>query len=372
MLLSFKSSFCVSLCLIVFFSCNQQIETKHINALKFEKVVHAQNFKLIQHHNFIELQIIDPEKGHIERSFALVRKGVALSTDFNMERIEVPVKGLVCLSATHVGMLNKLKAISNIRGISSKKYVSNQQLLQNISLGKVLEFQTIDQLNPELVLTSDARIVLFDGFGIAPSNGEKLKKLGIVCIPNYDWRETDPLGKAEWIKLLGVLVGKECMANNYFTKISKDYSNLKKQALQLKSHQTILSGSLIGDLWYMPAGESFYAHILKDAQLFYQEKDSKGTGSVSFSLEHCLKVHKQANLWVNPGVSSYSELLRLNPKYRLLDAFKHKQMYCYSHNANYFWENSAVEPHHLLSDFIAMNRGEGSTKKLYFYRKLKE
>ncbi len=372
MLLRFKLSLFVFLCFAVLFSCKHQTEIKQITTLKFNKVVNAQNFKLIQHPNFIELQIIDPEKGHVERSFALIREGVDLGTKIEMEHIEVPVKGLVCLSATQVGMLNKLKAISFIKGIVSKKYVSNKQLLNNLSLGKVQELQTIDQLNPERVLSTGSRVVMYDGFGTIPTNEEKLKKLGVVCIPDYDWRETDPLGKAEWIKLLGVLVGKELLANNYFTKISNDYSRLKKQAKQLNNHQTILSGSLIGDLWYMPAGESFYAHMLSDAQLDYQEKDSKGTGSVSFSLEHCLKVHKQAKLWINPGVASYTALLRLNPKYQFLDVFQHKKIYCYSHNANYFWENSAIEPHHLLSDLIALNHGEGSIKKLYFYRKLEE
>ena len=360
------------LSLILLFACNQPKTNNMVEKKKFNKVIHAENFKLIQHPTFIELQIIDPEKGRIERKYALLTKGVLPPVASELEVIEVPVKGLVCLSATHIGMLQKLNSVSLIKGVAAKKYISNSDLLKNILRKKVEEFESIDQLNPERILKSGTKLVLYDGFGTYPSNEEKLKKIGVYCIPNYDWRETNPLGKAEWIKLFGVLTGKEKQATNYFNKISKEYNALKKQANQIKTHQSIISGSLIGDLWYMPAGESFYAHILHDAKFDYQEQHSKGTGSVSFSLEHCLKFHKDAKIWINPGVESFHELIRLNSKYRFFTAFRKKEIYCYSHNANYFWENSAIEPHHLLSDLIALNKGEGSTKKLYFYRKLAE
>ena len=37
----------------------------------------------------------------------------------------------------------------------------------------------------------------------------KIKELGIKVIFNADYLETDPLGKAEWIKLFGALYCKE-------------------------------------------------------------------------------------------------------------------------------------------------------------------
>ncbi len=342
-------------------------ESKFLNTVKY-----AENFKLIKHPFFIELQILDPVKGKVERRFALVNKGESLVLSSNIERIELPVKGMICLSATHIGMLNKLNAISSIKGISNRKYVYNPKVLSNIKTHKIQEFSGIDQLNPERVLKTNAKVVVYDGFGTFPANEDKLKKLGIVCIPDYDWRETNPLGKAEWIKLFGILSGKEKIAIDYFTSIEKEYQRLKLKEKKVNSHRTIISGSLIGDLWYMPAGQSFLASLLKDAQVKYVEQKSKGTGSVSFSLEHCLKAYKEAQIWINPGVASYNELLQLNPKYRFFKAFTEKHIYCYSHNANYFWENSAIEPQHVLSDYIQLNRGVLSDKKLYFYQKLKE
>lgn len=367
-----KIKLALILCGLIFTACSNKIAVELSNNPKVESVVHAQNFKLIQHPTFIELQIIDPEKGLVERCFALFKNGKDAALAPGMERIDLPVKKFVCLSATHIGMLQKLNSIDLIKGVGVKQYVYNLEILKKITEGKVEEFKSIDQLNPERLLKLGVEVVIYDGFGTYPANEEKLKKLGIVCIPNYDWRETNPLGKAEWIKLFGVLSGKGKEANAYFSHISKAYSRLKKEAQNLRKHTTMISGSMIGDLWYMPAGQSFSSNIFKDAQFDYKEKNSKGTGSVSFSFEHCLKQHKNVNVWINPGVISYRELLRLNSNYRYFKPFQTKEIYCYSHAANYFWENSVVEPHHLLSDYISINKGEGSRKKLYFYRKLIE
>jgi iron complex transport system substrate-binding protein len=362
----------IVLCILGFSNCSKNIKASKIRITSSNKILYSENFKLIKHPFYLELQIIDPVKGIVERRYALVDKGKSPVLSSNMERIDLPVKGMICLSATHIGMLHKLNEISSIKGVSNRKYVDNANVLTNIKANKIQEFSGIDQLNPERILKTNAKVVIYDGFGTFPANEDKLKKLGIVCIPDYDWRETNPLGKAEWIKLFGILSGKEKMANDYFTSIEKEYQQLKREEKKINSHHTFISGSLIGDLWYMPAGQSFLAKLLKDAQVNYVENKSKGTGSVSFSLEHCLKAHKEAQIWINPGVVSYKELLELNPKYRFFQAFKTKNIYCYSHNANYFWENSAIEPQHVLSDYIQLNRGELSNKKLYFYQKLKE
>ena len=367
-----KTYIVLLLCFFVFNFCAYKQKGNGSRIATKSEIRFAKNFTLRPKSNYLELQILDPEKGTVERTYALISKGQSPRLAKDIQMISVPVKGVVALSATPIGMFHKLDAIATVKGITHRKYVWNPTLLRNIAANQVGEFENIAQLNPEKVVKTGANVLVFDGFGSYPMVEDKLKKLGVVCLPNYDWRENDPLGKAEWIKLYGVLTGKEKMANRYFAKVSKEYNALKKQAVKQPKKRSLIAGCLIGDLWYMPAGNSYAAHIFQDAQFDYQEKKSKGTGSVSFSLEHCLNVHKTAAVWVEPGVSSLQALARLNPKYRFLDAYSNKEVYCYSHRANYYWENSASEPQHVLSDFIAINNGEASAKKLYFYRKLSE
>ena len=56
---------------------------------------------------------------------------------------------------------------------------------------------------------------------------EKLKELGIKVIFNADYLETDPLGKAEWIKLFGALYCKENLADSIFNSEVDEYNESK-------------------------------------------------------------------------------------------------------------------------------------------------
>ena len=336
------------------------------------RLKYAVNFKLIPHGDYTELQILDPEKGRIEQKYALVNRNKHVTFPQDLVKIEVPVKSVIALSGTHIGMIEKLHCADRISGISSKNYVANKTVLKGYAAGKVLEFDDFGQLNPESVLKTPARIIVYSGFGKTPQNEDKLSKLGILCLPDYDWRETHPLGKAEWIKLFGYLFGKEKEASAYFAKVEQEYLQLKETVADLKDRPTVFSGSMIGDSWYMPAGESYGAVLLKDANADYTASHEKGTGSVSYSFEQVLKADQESIYWFNPGFSTKAQLLSANAKYQYFEAFKDNNVYCYSHDMNGFWENSAIEPNHVLSDLIqVLHKGKVEKSKLYFYKQLK-
>ena len=48
---------------------------------------------------------------------------------------------------------------------------------------------------------------------------------------------------------------------------------------------TVISGNLLNDIWYAPAGESFMAEMIKDAGADYTHRNEKGTGSLALSIE---------------------------------------------------------------------------------------
>ena len=55
----------------------------------------------------------------------------------------------------------------------------------------------------------------------------KIKELGVKVIFNADYLETDPLGKAEWIKLFGALYCKENLADSIYNSEVEEYYKLK-------------------------------------------------------------------------------------------------------------------------------------------------
>ncbi len=361
------------LCLFVLFSCDKSINitTPPYTNTKNE-VEYAQNFKIFKQKKYTEIQIINPENKCIEKRLICYSREQCRPTQKTTAiYIQTPIKGFICLSSTQIGMLNKINALTTVKGLDNPNYISNKFILNKVKKQQISVVGNIETINPESITKTKADILMYSGFGKAIANERKFMKLQITPIANYDWKESDPLGKAEWIKFFGILTNKSKEANTYFNRIKKEYTNLKTQAQKLPFSNQLLSGSLIGDNWYMPAGESYLGKLFSDAKINYVAKQTKGIGSYSISLEKVIRSFQNATYWINPGAPSRKELLAFNKRYANFNALKKNNTYCYSQNQNFFWENSAIEPHKLLNDLIIISHPNEYHGKLYFYKKLK-
>ena len=354
---------------LLLFGCKSTVNKEVVT--KSGTVNYASNFKIEKKGEFTFLKIINPETHQTEIQYFLKKEG---QKDLEgMLSISVPIKSIAALSSTHIGMLNKLDALDKVLIISDTNYISNTFIKEKCNKGllKSVGGEGIETVEP--ILYSKVNVVMYSGFGKPFNHQDKLEKLGIYCIPNYDWREFHPLGKAEWIKVFGCLLGKEKEASEYFDRIEAKYLELLNLAKTSDKKPTVFSGSLLGDDWYAPAGESFNAKLYQDANLDYVYKQSKGTGSIDKSFEEILLDNQHTEYWLNPNSTSFSDLLTNQPKMTYFKAVQDKKVYDYSFQMNYFWENSAIEPQKVLSDFITIFHKDIKNKdSLYFYQQLKD
>lgn len=285
--------------------------------------------------------------------------------------IKTPVKSMITLSGTHIGMLEVLNETARIKGVTNRNYIFNTSVINGINNGKILAFDNEESIPVESIIRSKAELLIYSGFGSEFPHQDQLKRTGTLCIPDYDWKEIHPLGKAEWIKLFGYLTGKEKEANDYFKMITEEYNSLTLTAKKFGNRPTVFSGNAYGDIWYCPAGESYIAQLIRDAGGNYTYQFSKGTGSLELSPEKVFSDNAKTDIWLNPGNASIQELKLSNPRTELYKSFAEKRIYCYSPNMNRFWEMSAVEPHHVLTDLLAIFHPGTVKGKLYFYQQLK-
>lgn len=350
---------------IILFGCNTKI--KNYNSSKNQNITFTKHFRILKKGDKTIITIIQPDKNKIDK-IIYINKKVPNTIWYNNTKFNT--KSILSFSSTFIGLLDKINELDRIKGVDNKNLIYNKKILKKINHKLIKELGTPETSSTKKIINTKSELILFSGFGNDFPNENKLKKLNILCLPIYDWKETHPLGKAEWIKLFGLLTNKEKEATIYFNKLKARYFNLKNKYKDAKLSAPLFSGSVIGDFWYLPAGESYMAKIFKDARINYVEKNSNGTGSISKSFEYCLKNYQNSNYWLNPGNKSIKLLINQNKKYRLFYALK-ENTYCYSHNPNLYWEKSAIEPDSLLMDLIQISHPELKLKrKLYFYKKL--
>ena len=326
----------------------------------------AQNFHITSVKGGYELELLDPNSHEVESTYQLTfdhsKKGDKV--------IHLPIEHIAALSQTTVGMLSKLDALGTITGISKIDYVYSPELKKRFKAKEISEFGDETNVPIEKIVKSSTKLIVYSGFGSEFDGEGKLKKLGIQSIPNYEWRETHPLGRAEWIKFLGILIDKPTEAKTVFKKIKSNYQELRWKIRDLNDSPSVISGNFYSDQWTAPAGNSYMAILFRDAGANYKYKSSNGTGSVFLPIEKVVSDNRKTDFWLNPGVSSKGVLSEMNPKAQFIGAYE-KGIYCYSNEMNKFWEMSAIEPDFLLADFIHIFHPEFEpNSELYFYKSL--
>ncbi|RYM36116.1 hypothetical protein ERX46_03725 [Brumimicrobium glaciale] len=300
----------------------------------------AKAFQIIHHHTFLEINIIDPDSKVVLNSYKVAKTDEPINGMFpnNMESV-------VAMSATQVGMLRKLNLEEKITGVSNYKYLCNP-----VSNSMVAEVGDFGMSDPEAFVAVNPDIILYSGFNDEAPILSKLAQANLKTFKIFEWKETHPMGRAEWIMVYGALFHKEKEAKAIFEEIKSNYYAITDKLKLTKKGPSVFAGTYFGDVFNVPAGESYMAQLFKDANINYVYAKTKGTGSLSLSLEEVITNNKESEYWLNAGVSSKNDLLKQSQKFELLESVRLGKLYTYFNNTNCFWENSPVEPHKILED----------------------
>lgn len=89
-----------------------------------------------------------------------------------------------------------------------------------------------------------------------------MKDIGVPLVPHLGYKEMTPLGQAEWIKFVGILLGMEDVANREFNRIEQRYNSLKAMVGEVQRRPVVFSGELRGGVWYAVGGKKFFGSIV--------------------------------------------------------------------------------------------------------------
>lgn len=336
------------------------------------KTSYSKGFHLLQAKDAYIVQILNPDnRSEIEQEFYLYTKNASIQSKKDAINIQIPIQKNIALSSTHIGMINALGKSKTIVGVSGGPYLCDKNLKARLEQGELKSVQDIAQANFEEYLGLHPDVIFSSSFTKDAPILEKLKQANIPVFNNYDWRETTPLGRAEWIKVLGIFFNEYDRANNFFEQEVNSYTALKEAATKVHFHPRVLSGYYYGGVFNAPAGESYQAQLYKDAGAAYVFAQQPGTGSLDLSMEEVVTQFRDVDYLLNVSGNTKAEIEKAFEKYSLFEAFQGDGLYNYTANNNCFWENAAHQPHLLLADYIAIFHPEiRSRDSLNFYKNI--
>lgn len=342
----------------------------------------SQRLRIEKLDGYSKITIINPWQGaeNVNLVYNLVKRDSVFPSDLDSsDVIFVPVRSIVCMSTTHLAMLSALGEESSVSGVSGPGYVYSESLTRRIEAGLISDVGYDSGLNKELILSISPDLVMMYGIG-SESAGYvgKIKELGIRVIFNADYLETDPLGKAEWIKLFGALYCREEMADSIFTSEIILYDSLRSYISEnISERPKILLGLPYKDTWYISPGNSFISKIISDAGGDYLWKDTESAVSMPYGIENVYLGALTADYWLNIGsiksgreIDAVDERLTKLPCYLSGNLFNNNRRIT-SKGGNDYWESGTVFPHLILQDIAAIIHPEiFRDHELFFYRKI--
>jgi iron complex transport system substrate-binding protein len=290
------------------------------------------------------------------------------------KKSELPFKKICITSTTHAFLFDAIKASSSITGMSAMIYLQDSALKATYARNKVVELGKDDNLNREVIIATQPEILM-----VYPYDGcdySAYEKAGITVVYNAEYLEQDPLGRTEWIKLAGLLVGKNKESLAQFKSVENNYNEYKNLIATMdKSNPKpiVILGKPIDNIWYVPGNKSFACKLIKDAGGQYAFEEVDGNNVKTQSMEWILMRAEKANYWIFTDYSAdeitLKSLKTQNKAYRHLNPFKLKNVFvCNSAKADYFGK-AVIEPHILLKDLIHHFYNTDSTYKPAYFKK---
>jgi iron complex transport system substrate-binding protein len=346
------------------------------------KIEHAERFSIEEKNGYTEVKIINPWQGaaNIIQTYYLVKRGSVVPTGLDSASvIFVPLRKIVCMSTTHVGMISALGEENSISGVSGQDFIYSPAVKRNIEKGLVSDVGYEANLNKELVLKLSPDLIMIYGIG-SESAGYvgKIKELGIKVLINADYLETDPLSRAEWVKLFGALYDRESMADSIFNTEAEQYNTLKSLILgRITDKPKVLLGMPFKDTWYISPGNSFISRLISDAGGDYIWSDLNSSVSMPYGIENVFLKALNADYWLNIStVNSKSDISYVDQRLTGLPCFRNGNLYNNNRRiteggGNDFWESGSIYPHLLLKDIASiLHPGLFSDHELVFYKKI--
>lgn len=268
-----------------------------------------------------------------------------------------PYQRVVCYSATQWSAFEHLGEVNRVKGILEGRYVHDSTMRAMLDAGRVQDVGTEAQTNMERLIALQPDVILYTpypGGGDVSLTGSALPHT--VMFPFADYLENNPLGRAEWTRVVGILCGRQKEADVWFDEVENRYLSLKALCDSVDERPTVFSDLPFNGQWYVAGGQSYIATLFADAGADYLWADDEMSGSVPLDFETILAKAQHADFWrvSNSAMQAmtYTSLQRESELYPLFDAFNyHKMIVCDVVQMGYF-ERSSMEPDVLLADFI--------------------
>lgn len=274
--------------------------------------------------------------------------------------IRTPIDKIIVYSSVHASILDALGATGRISGVCEPEYMTSRTILEGIEKRRIIDCGSSMSPSIERIAQAGGRIIIaspFENSGYGTAG-----KLGIPIVEAADYMERTPLGRTEWVKLFGALLGCPEKADSLFNAAASDYNAIKSKVINhLRDsalRPTLIAERKYGASWDVPGGASYMARIYRDAGADYIFGDNTSESNINMSFENVLSKGIDADLWVlkywSPEPMTYTSLEAEYSQYSKFRAFREHRVYGCNTGSSTYYDDIVLHPDWILEDLAAI------------------
>lgn len=287
--------------------------------------------------------------------------------------LKAPVSDIYLVASATMDMFCSIGALDSIclSGLTAEKW-EILEAKEAMESGQILYAGKYNAPDYELICSKNCELAVESTMiGHAPEVKENLESFGIPVLVDHSSYEADPLGRTEWVKLYGVLTGKEEEA-------SKAFEEQKQYVEELSDAED--TGKTVAFFYITTAGtvsvrksNDYVPKMIDLAGGSYIFENLKGednaASSVNMQMEEFYAQAKDAdylvyNSTIDGNLETIEDLLGKSSLFEHFKAVKNGNVWCIGQNLY----QDTMDTGSIIHDFHEMLTSEDTNELTYMYR----
>ena len=373
-----KLSIILSCCLLCFTACEKtDSEQEMINNSNIMQLEYANQFSVVYDINgCAEISIGDGNQ------YLLVPEGVEVPEhDENQIILQQPLENIYLAASSAMDLFYNLDSLNNIALTSTKDWTipEVQNALDSGDLKYIGKYSAPDY---ELLLSEHCNLAIESTMIYHnPDIKEQIQQLGIPVFIERSSYETHPLGRMEWIKLYGLLLGQPEQAEKFFAEKEKLFQEIINSVAQdSKQEKKTVAFFYISPNGYVNIRKpndytSRMIELAGGEYIFTEENlnlDENNLSTMNIQTEVFYEIAKDADIFIynsliDDELQTIDELLEKSSILADCKAVKNGNIWCAGQNL--FQQSTNASE--MIADFYAiLHDDDNSNQEIYFMHKL--
>ena len=268
-------------------------------------------------------------------------KDIPTNLDKSITILRQPINNIYLVATSAMCLFDALDSLDTISLSGTKAedwYIENAKAA--MKAGDIIYAGKYNIPDYEMIMSNNCKLAIESTMiNHTPEVKDKLEELGIPVLTDQSSYESHPLGRTEWIKLYGLLTGKESEAKQLF---DEQASYIDQLASQEKTDKTVAffyisssgnaiarkSGDYVTRMIELAGGNYIFDHL---------GNSESATSTVTLEMEEFYATAKDAdfiiyNSTIDGELSSIEELIGKNSLLKDFKAVQNDNVWCTSKN----------------------------------------